>query len=237
MSALPVISVARSRLLVGFFAVLVTGFVMFAAPVIYFQMADAGGFRGPNLSLVGGIQLVLVTGAVLVGLRFVRMRAADIGITSAHWRSDVLLGVAVAALWAVVQFGWLFPATGGAGREDIAAVLAMTEGSWSGVLWYLPLGILGGGVAEELYMRGYAITVLERALGGTRIAVLTAAGFSVIFFALAHFPTGWVEWVDILVPSAAYVALFLWTRRLLAPMVAHAAWNTIVAIGLQLAYG
>lgn len=105
------------------------------------------------------------------------------------------------------------------------------------VLWYLPLGVLGGGVAEEVYNRGFIITVLEDILGNTRAATTVAAVFSILFFAAGHLPTGRVAWIDILIPSAAYVVLFLYTRQLIAPIVAHSLWNSFAVAGIHLLYG
>jgi hypothetical protein len=217
--------------------VLVVGFAMFAGPAIFLQMGNAGGYAGANLAFLGMVQLVLVGGVVLLGLRWLGMGAGAIGLTGREWRRDAILGAAVAVGWAVLQFGWLFPSTGGAGRDDIAGILAMVDGRWQNVIWYLPLGILGGGVAEELYGRGFVITVLEDLLGGGRRASLAAGGFAALFFAVGHRPSGWVAWLDILVPSVAYVLLFLSTRRLVAPMVAHALWNVLAVVGIQLVYG
>lgn len=228
---------SRARKIWVFVFVLVVGFAMFAAPAIFFQMGNAGGYAGANLALLGVIQLVLVGAVVLTGVRMLGMRAADIGLTFGHWRRDALLGLAVAAAWAALQFVWLFPATGGASRADIAVILGQIDGSWSNVLWYLPLGILGGGVAEELYNRGFVITVLRDILGNTTTATCIAGAFSILFFAAGHLPQGRVGWIDILIPSTAYVVLFLYTKRLIAPMVAHAVWNTVAYAGIYLMYG
>lgn len=86
---------------------------MFAGPVIFFQMGGAGGYRGANLAILGIVQLVLVGGVVLLGLRMLKMKVADIGLTFREWRRDVMLGAAVAVAWAVLQYVWLIPATGG----------------------------------------------------------------------------------------------------------------------------
>lgn len=228
---------SRKRKVLVFITVLVVGFAMFAAPAIFFQMGGAGGYEGVNLAVLGLVQLFLVSGVVFAGLRALGMRFRDIGLRGDSWRRDALLGASVGAGWAALQFGVLFPATGGVSRPDVAGILEMVDGSWINVLWYLPLGILGGGVAEEIYNRGFTITILEDILGNGRIATLTAATFAVLFFAAGHLPRGWVSWMDILVPSTVYVLLFLYTRRLTAPMVAHALWNTIAVAGIHVVYG
>lgn len=228
----------NGRRVIVFLSVLVVGFLMFAGPAIVLQLGYLGGYGGVNLALLGVVQLVLVTGVVTAGLRTLGMSAHDIGWTLGHSAGrDVALGGAVALLWAAIQFGWLIPGTGGENRADVAAIVAMIDGRWSNVVWYLPLGILGGGVAEELYGRGFVIRVLGDILGGSDTAVGIAAVFAALFFAAGHLPQGWVAWVDILIPSCAYVILFLYTGRLTAPVVAHATWNTMAVVGVHLLYG
>ncbi len=241
----------RKKILV-FLAVIVIGFIMFAAPAIFFQMGGLGGYQGHNFALLGIIQLVLVVGVLRVGTRMLGMNFHDIGLRAPDFRSrpfrrDLLLGTGAAAVWFVVQFLVLFPQTGGASRPDIAEILQMVDGRWANVLWYLPLGVLGGGVAEELYNRGFFITVLRGILGGDRTLAgssggmgwpaLLAATLSVVFFAAGHLPSGFIEWVDILIPSIGYAAIFLYTGRLTACIVAHSIWNSMAVAGISLVYG
>lgn len=174
-------TVSNGRRILTFLIVLVVGFLMFAGPAIVLQMGYLGGYDGVNLALLGIVQLVLVTGVVSLGLRTLGIRAHDIGWRSDDWARDAAFGGAVAVLWAAVQFGWLIPGTGGESRPDVASILAMVDGRWANVVWYLPLGILGGGVAEELYGRGFVITVLSDILGRSTVAVTIAAAFSALF--------------------------------------------------------
>lgn len=241
----------RKKILV-FLAVVVVGFIMFAAPAIFFQMGGLGGYQGRNFALLGVAQLVLVVGVLRVGTRMLGMTFQDIGLrapdfTSGPFRHDLLLGIGAAAVWIAVQFLVLFPQTGGAARPDIAEILQMVDGRWMNVLWYLPLGVLGGGVAEELYNRGFFITVLTDILGGGKTIArasgnpgwpaLVAVALSVVFFAAGHLPSGLVDWVDILIPSIGYAALFLYTGRLTACIVAHSIWNSVAVAGIFLIYG
>lgn len=125
----------RKKILV-FLAVIVVGFIMFAAPAIFFQMGGLGGYQGPNFALLGVIQLVLVVGVLRIGNRMLGMSMADIGFRlpdtkSGAFRQDLVLGVGAALLWIGVQFFVLFPMTGGATRPDIAEILTMVDGRWS----------------------------------------------------------------------------------------------------------
>lgn len=242
----------KRKKIIVFVAVIVVGFIMFAAPAIFFQMGGLGGYQGRNFALLGVVQLVLVVGVLRVGTRMLGMNFHDIGLRapdfkSGPFRHDLLLGIGAAAVWIAVQFLLLFPQTGGAARPDIANILTMVDGRWANVLWYLPLGVLGGGVAEELYNRGFFITVLRDILGGGKTLAgsssgigwpaFLAAALSVVFFAAGHLPSGLVDWVDILIPSIGYAALFLYTGRLTACIVAHSLWNSVAVAGIFLIYG
>lgn len=57
---------------------------------------------GPTFALVGILQLLMGTGAVLFGLRLAELRLRDVGFVSLHWRSDVLIGVAIAVSFALL---------------------------------------------------------------------------------------------------------------------------------------
>lgn len=235
--SLPATSASRARKSIVFASVLILGFAMFAAPAIYFQMGNSGGYAGRNFTIIGIVQLVFVLGVVVAGLRLLGLRLSNIGLRFDHVGRDAAIGAAAGAVWTIVQFGLLFPVTGGEARPDIAGILEMVDGRWVNVLWYLPLGWLGGAVAEEIYNRGFFITILADILGGTRTAAIVAGTFSVLFFAAGHLPSGLVDWIDILIPSTMYAVLFLATGRLTAPIVAHAIWNAAAVSGIFIAYG
>lgn len=229
--------VSRTRKAIVFAAVVILGFAMFAAPAIWFQMGNSGGYAGRNFAVIGVLQTILVFGVVVVGLRMLNMTLSDIGLRFDHVREDALIGLAAGVAWTTLQFAVLFPATGGAARADVAGILDMVDGSWANVLWYLPLGWFGGALAEEVYNRGFFITVLRDILGGGTVAAAIAGALSVLFFAAGHLPSGYIGWIDILIPSTMYVALFLWTGRLTAPIIAHAMWNAAAVAGIYLVYG
>ncbi|MDE0583388.1 CPBP family intramembrane metalloprotease, partial [Planococcus sp. A6] len=136
----------------------------------------------------------------------------------------------------LLQFLWILPQTGGAERQDVAEIIAMLGGEWSNVWWYLPLGIIGGGLVEELYNRGFFIGALAGIFRHSKIALYAAALLSIVFFAAGHLPRNLVEWIDLLIPSAAYTVLYIYTGRLTASIVAHALWNTAVVILVMLLY-
>lgn len=212
---------------------LILGYGCFILPNLFFGIF-AGGLVGWNLLWCGVIQLVSVILLVRFAVSRHGLRLADIGWQGFAWRSDLLLGATVGLAWLLIQFCWLVPATGGAERADVEQIQRVLSGGVASWLGYLGLGVLGGGLAEELFNRGYVISVLRRFFYKPILGVLIASVFSVALFAVGHLPVSWLDWLDILVPSIAYTLLFVVTGRLTASMAAHGLYNalTVVLIGL-----
>ncbi|SHN33980.1 hypothetical protein SAMN05216179_3490 [Gracilibacillus kekensis] len=219
-----------------FLLVVIVGFSLFVLTQIPFQIGMFGGYKGVSLTLIGLLQAIMIIPLLYVGLKALKMNFKKIGLTSFKWKRDSLLGIAVALGWAVVQFVWIIPNTGGASREDISEILTMLEYSWINVLWYLPLGIIGGGIVEELYNRGFFIGALTGIFKDSRLVLYIASALSITFFAAGHIPRDFVEWMDLLIPSTAYTILYLYTKRLTASMVAHGLWNSIVVLLVMIIY-
>lgn len=216
--------------------VIIVGFGFYVLSQIFFQMGFFGGYEGVNLTIVGVLQALLILPLIYFGLKHMKIDSDKIGISSKNWVRDALIGVIVAVCWAVVQFVWLIPSTGGAGRRDIIEILSMIDGQWINVLWYIPLGVIGGGITEEIYNRGFFIGVINETFNHSKLAVFLAAIFSILFFVLGHLPANWVEWVDLLIPTIAYTILYLSTKRLTASIVAHGLWNTLAVLLIYLIY-
>lgn len=124
-----------------------------------------------------------------------------------------------------MQFGVIIPNTGGAERTDISQMVSMFDGSVIGIFSFVALGVIGGGITEEIYNRGYFINVLKDIFSNPKAGIWIAAILSILFFAAGHLPSDVLGWFDILVPTIAYTLLFLYTNRLTASMVAHGVYN------------
>jgi len=191
---------------------------------------------GPTFALVGMIQVLLVPAAIALGLRLVRLRLRDIGLTTARWRRDVLIGAAIAVGFALLQFLIVIPNTGGAARSDVAANSAQIGDSIWGVFGFIVLAWTGA-FAEELFFRGHFITTLWNLLGGSRAALFVTAVATVILFAAGHGYQGWAGMLDTgLYGGLVLTLLYLWRGRLTACIVAHALWNTLATVGIYLWY-
>jgi len=138
---------------------------------------------------------------------------------------DSLLGLLTGLTWTALQFGLIIPNTGGAERADIAQIVSMFDGTLLGTFSFIALGVIGGGITEEIYNRGYFINVLIDTFSNPKTGLNTAAVLSIVFFAIGHLPADALGWFDILVPTLAYTALFLYTRRLTASIIAHGIYN------------
>lgn len=219
-------NVGKGKTLAVFIVTIVAGFVLFILPNLFFGITKInGGLTGINLLFTAVFQVVTVTLLVYFSLRVLNKDFSDIGWSSQHWQRDSLLGLGVGLLWTILQFAWIIPSTGGAARNDVAGMVETFDGSVIGLISYVALGVIGGGIAEEIYNRGYFISVLKELFDNPQVGIWVAAVLSVLFFALGHLPSNGLEWFDILVPTIAYTILFVLTKRLTAPIVAHGIYN------------
>lgn len=192
--------------------------------------------EGATYALVGVIRALLGVAAVAAALRVVHLRLRDVGLVTAHAGSDVRIGAAIAAGFAVLQFAVVIPNTGGALRSDVVANAAQIGDSLWGVLGFVVLAWTGA-FSEELFFRGHFVTSLRALLGGSTIALVATVAATVTLFTAGHGYQGWAGVVDTgLFGGLALTLLYLWRRRLTACIVAHALWNTLATIGIYLWY-
>lgn len=229
-------NISKLKRMVIWITIVIVGFLFYVLSQIFFQMGYFGGYVGMNLSIIGLLQALLIIPLIYFGLRYMKINAEKIGISSKNWVRDTLIGISVAVCWAIVQFIWIIPSTGGAGRSDIVEILSMIDGRWNNVLWYIPLGVIGGGITEEIYNRGFFIGVINETFENSKFAVFVVTIFSILFFVAGHLPTNMVEWVDLLIPTIAYTILYLSTKRVTASIVAHGLWNTLAVVLIYMIY-
>ena len=170
-------------------------------------------------------QLVTVVTLIHFSLKLLRKDFLSVGLSWKYWKRDGLLGLLTGLTWTTLQLGWIIPNTGNATRDDVAQMVETMDGTWLGLLSYVALGVIGGGITEEICNRGYFITVLKDVFDNPKIGLWVASVSSILLFALGHMPTDALSWFDILVPTVAYTILFLMTKRLTASIVAHGIYN------------
>lgn len=192
--------------------------------------------EGLTFALVGVLKLTLGLSAVALGLRLVRLRFRDVGFVADHWRSDVWVGFAVAAVFALVQFLVIIPLTGGADRSDIVVESARIGDSLAGVVGLLTLSWMGV-FFEELFFRGLIFNTLRGVLGPSRLALYAVVAITTLLFAAGHGYQGWAGVLDTgFYGGLTLTLLYVWRGRLTACIVAHALWNTFAVVAIYLWY-
>jgi len=192
---------------------------------------------GASHAIVGVLQLLLGAGAIFLACRASGLRGQDIGITRASWQHDVQIGLAVAAAFALLQFGLIIPLTGGAHRSDIVANLEQLHGGAQAVFGLATLGVLGA-IAEELLFRGLLLHGIAAVLAGMRAARAVAVLVVMVLFGAAHGYQGWAGVIDTVLYGGLTLSLLcLWRGgRVAAAIAAHVAWNAIAVGCLVLLY-
>ena len=144
----------------------------------------------------------------------------------APWRREAIAGLAV------VPF--LFAATGGVGLffrayfpEMVTTenpILALIKTPWDTV-WFLATAIVAGGLEEEV-QRAFVLRRFEKYLGGIYAGLVVWT----LYFGAGH----WVQGFDNAVGAGMLGLLFgltyIWRQNLVAPIVAHAAYDTVVVV-------
>lgn len=232
-----VIQASRRRIIATYLITMVAGYALFIAPNLIFGIFKiAGGLTGLNLALIGLFQLAAIVLLVAFALRTLGAGFSAIGWDFTVWRSDAAIGAALGLGWALVEMLWLIPAHGGAAEPNVARVIEGIGGSPAGLIGYLVLGVIGGGVAEEIFNRGFAINTLKAAFTNARLGLVVASVVSVALFMLGHIPQSGLDWLTILIPTLIYTALFVATGRLSAPIAAHAVHNAVVVVIIWVRY-
>jgi len=202
-------------------------FIAHSFPVIFLGRE----LQGPTYAIVALLFAPLAFGAVSVGLRLARRPLSAAGFTLENARADVVVGAAVAVIWAALQFGIIIPLGGGAERADVVVNAAQIGNTLSGLAAFVLLA-WGGGFAEEVFFRAYLMTTLRGIFGAPPAATALVVIVPTVLFAMLHgYQGGWIGMLDTGVFGGATLSLlFLWRGRLIPCVVAHALWNTIASV-------
>lgn len=216
--------------------------VMLAMPlfgylgIVLFGFDFSNEVKGSELLLVKCVEVplsLLALGALLrsrgesfsdLGWRFPRgLNRSDLLRGLAAVFPLLLLAAGVSAALQVFEFETHLP--------------FVLDSRWE-VFALIATGVLAGGLSEEILFRGYVFRRLERsfAIGGRR-ATGAAVFTTSLAFAALHAYEGAAAVGAILVVAVGLQLLYLVSgRRLLAPMVCHAAFNTVQIVLLASAH-
>ncbi|MEK6478803.1 type II CAAX endopeptidase family protein [Catalinimonas sp. 4WD22] len=230
-------TVSRGKSLLLFILTNIGGFVLFIFPNLLLGISKwNGGLSGINLLFMALFQFFSVCTLIYFSLKIMGKDFRFIGLSSNYWKVDSVLGLLTGLSWTALQVLWIIPSTGGSERNDIAQILETMDGTALGLISYIALGVIGGGITEEIFNRGYFINVLKSTFKNQQFGLWIAAILSILFFAAGHLPSNTIEWFDILPPTLAYTLLFIYTRRLTASIVAHAVYNATAILSVYYLY-
>lgn len=217
---------SKTKTLIVFILTIIIGYGLFILPDIFFGVTKInGGKIGINLFFMALFQFVSIVLLLRVSLKTLKRDWSYIGLKFVNLKKDALLGLLFGALWTIFQFLLIIPNTGGKNRADINGMLDMYDGTIIGTISFISLGIIGGGITEELFNRGYFINILKDTFRNPKIGIWISAILSVLIFSFGHIPSNSLEWLDILIPTIIYTLLFLSTKRLTASIIAHGIYN------------
>ncbi len=152
------------------------------------------------------------------------------GLTKYHFRRDLLLAFAVATISAGLALFIVIPLAGETNETVINVRRTVNAGSFLNILL---AGILIGGFLEELFFRGHMITSIRRINPDSQWLLVFAVVLSSLLFGYTHRHQGWLGLTFVGVHSVVYAILFIKTKSLASPMLAHALYDSLVAIGIK----
>lgn len=224
-------TVSRTKTIIVFILTIILGYAFFIIPDIFFGVTKInGGKIGINLLFIALFQFFSVTTLLYFSLKILKKDFSYIGLRFENLKKDIILGLVFGALWTILQFLLIIPNTGGINRPDVNGMLGMYDGSLIGTLSFIALGVIGGGITEELFNRGYFISVLKDVFKKPKIGLWVSAILSIVIFSFGHMPVTSLDWFDILIPTIMYTLLFITTKRLTASIVAHGIYNMTAVI-------
>lgn len=176
----------------------------------------------------GTLLFVFPIGWLSLRLRGVRWR--DVGLSMpTNWRRLAWIGVLGAVMEQALSTWLIEPGLKAAGLQppQVEGLTKLASGSIAGLVFSVLIGVVVGGLLEEMCFRGYIITRVRDALGGPRGSTIGVA-LSSLYFGLSHWyqgPTGAIEaGLSGVLNGVAYV---MTGGNLFLPIVLHAATDVV----------
>ncbi len=219
---------------------LIVGTILYLVVVVGSQVIPSvflpGELKGLDYAWVGLFQLVLGLPVIAFALSIAKCSLRDVGLSMSNWGREAGIGAVIAIIFAIIQFGFIIPATGGAERSDVVTNLAQIGGSWLGVFGFVVLAWTGAAL-EEVFFRGHFLNTLKGLISHGKAATYIAAITTIVLFAALHGYQGWAGVIDSgLYGGLTLTLLYLWRRNLTACIVAHALWNSLASVLLLVLY-
>ncbi|MBI2821551.1 MAG: CPBP family intramembrane metalloprotease [Acidobacteria bacterium] len=143
-----------------------------------------------------------------------------------RWRREALVGVWIVPLLFVSTsavgffFRRFFPELVTAENPMLAIIETPAD-----VLWFLAMGITAGGIKEEI-QRAFVFRRFERYLGGIHVGLIVWT----LYFGIGHALQGFDNAVGAGVLGLLFGITYIWRQNVVAPVVAHALYDTVVVL-------
>lgn len=209
---------------------LVSGLVSsFIAAFPFYRRLNSTGFPLNNPYLL--CSYVLLEAGITLALLFLIMRAhreriTDLGFRTRVWKPDVLLGVALVPVLFLINgfiafaFQTYLPRYFSRHNPLLETIHTRHQ-----LELFVFSALIAGGIKEEL-QRAFILTRFGQYLGGAWLGLLL---WSIVFGA-AHYVQGWQGMVAAGLFGFIFGAVYLARRSLIAPMVAHGLYDSLVLV-------
>ena len=209
--------------------------VAIIAPILLVQIA--GIDQGFILLIVGIAQLGLTLLVLRGGLSKLGRSFKSLGWTTSTnaWIQDLFLALLFTVPRLFLEFGVFIPQAGDLENSGVQEVLYLVQGGAFAMTWAVSYSLLGA-IAEEWFFRGFLLTAIPDRFRSQTLGLIIASIISIGLFALLHFPPTLMDWLSFLVGGAIYTGLFIYTRRVTTPILAHVLWNIAALIAVLVLY-
>jgi membrane protease YdiL (CAAX protease family) len=171
----------------------------------------------------------MVVLAAIIWMRAEKIPLAHVGLGAFQPSRSLFMWVVVAMAIDSLAMGIATPIlTGAFGEARPVARFDDLPGNLPLLLILLPFAWLIGAFGEEFFFRGFLLTTIAEALGGSRAAWIAAVVLQAIAFGLIHAYQGPAQAISIGIGGGVYGAVFLLARRNLWPLIiAHGINDTV----------
>jgi membrane protease YdiL (CAAX protease family) len=188
-------------------------------PIVAWTFRVIGLSGVSNEPMVSALALLVATGICLTAID--KRPWSDVWLDAGAARPRlILLGFAIGALAiglpivALIGGGWL--------RE-----MASAPGSWWGATIRVSALLIPAALSEELFTRGYIMSVLRESWGWPWAIAATSIGFGLLHL---KNPGATAESISMVILAGVFLASVVYsTRSLYAAWAAHFAWNWVMA--------
>ncbi|MCH8063458.1 MAG: CPBP family intramembrane metalloprotease [Chloroflexi bacterium] len=207
------------------------GLFVIVGSVVIIVLARLIGKSGDDSESVNPLVLFLLQGLFLLAVWIiaVRVRGAtwrSLGMRASQGRGGILI-VAPALLLMIAASATYGVFVQSAGIDFLIPPTLEEQGTMLGEGLYAPLNalvfVVWGPFTEELFFRGFLLTILAPIIGPFRAVLVSSALFAGVHVSVSTL-------IPIFLIGLVLGWLYLRTRSLLQPYLAHAAWNLLVTL-------